>query len=649
MRRTVLRTILATIAAGALLVPQALTAAAQTASGLEVASISGREVSLILGLDPRSTFAPDTPTRGTVEIDGTVLPAHTSLEVTEDTRPNTAVLVLDASGSMAGARIGAARKAAVGFIDALPPEVAVGLVTFNDAVRVVSKPTTDREVIRRALEAVKPDGDTALYDAVARGIALAPEGSRARLVVLSDGKDTTSTMTLGAVNDEIAKAGVPVDVVAIRPSADERAVLAQMTDAGGGSLRSAATTDALVAAFADASKAFGARVLVTAILPDAVDASGKPITAVVAIGPEVFEGSTRLPVDPALAPAGVFAGRDPVSPTAIDAAAPSVVRDTVLPLLLAMLVAVCLFFVSFVVIKARHHARMVDRIEQVLRYRTGSQHTSASVARALDERPSRLAWLDALLLRTTRARKVQARLSAAEFDLTPAEWLLIRVGIGAVLAVIAGILLRSILAGLAIGAVLAWLGSLAVLQSRAAKRQRAFADSLPDFLMLLASGLRAGLSFTHALESAADEDRGEVGRQIRRALREVQVGASLDSALMECANRMENEDLRWTVTALAIQREVGGNLSSILDSAAATIKGRYELRREVRTLSAEGRLSAYILVALPLGVFAFLAVFRREYISLLWTDPLGIAMLVGLGLAMLVGWLWMRSIVRIRV
>jgi len=94
---------------------------------------------------------------------------------------------------------------------------------------------------------------------------------------------------------------------------------------------------------------------------------------------------------------------------------------------------------------------------------------------------------------------------------------------------------------------------------------------------------------------------------------------------------------------------VGGNLSVILDTAATTIKGRHALSREVRALSAEGRLSAYVLLALPVGVFAFLLVFRREYVSQLWTHPLGIAMLSALVILMVLGWLWMRAVVRIRV
>lgn len=115
------------------------------------------------------------------------------------------------------------------------------------------------------------------------------------------------------------------------------------------------------------------------------------------------------------------------------------------------------------------------------------------------------------------------------------------------------------------------------------------------------------------------------------------------------AERMDSDDLRWTIAALAIQREVGGNLSKILDTAAATIRARADLKREVRTLSAEGRLSAYVLLALPVGIFFFLLLSRRAYVQVFWTEPMGFVMLGMFGAAVLSGWFWIRKIVAVEV
>lgn len=625
-------------------------AVAQNAAGLEVAAVNGRAIELVMTLDPSVSITDQSQVRATVEIGRMVIPATTSIEMpstaSEDAIPDTAILVLDSSGSMAGARMAAAEQAANTFITAMRPEVRIGVFAFNDRVRRLSAPTLDRASVRAEIDALKPDGDTALYDAIDSAVSSLPMGANARVVVLSDGRDTVSTKTLAALRSTAATAGIPVDVVSIRPDAAELAVLRAIAQATGGTVRTASSSSELTDAFAQASAEFGSRIRMQAVIPDDVNASGQTATATVAIDAEVIEDSVQLPDSAALGAVSTQVSSS--SESAALAPSPSM-SDTLLPILLGLVVGLCLFLAGYVVIRSRHQRRTQARIEQVLRYRTGAQHTSVTIQRTIGERQPRFARLDAALARVSNTKRTAVRLSAAEFDITPAAWLLLRLATAGVLALIASVLFRNVLLGLLLGVAVTWLVAALVLRLRASSRQRAFADALPDFLMLLASGLRAGLSFTHALESAAEEDRGEVGRQIRRALREVQVGASLDVALMECANRMENEDLRWTVTALAIQREVGGNLSSILDSAAATIKARFELRREVRTLSAEGRLSAYILVALPLGVFAFLAVFRRPYISLLWTEPLGIALLVGLVILMVIGWLWMRSIVRIKV
>jgi tight adherence protein B len=186
------------------------------------------------------------------------------------------------------------------------------------------------------------------------------------------------------------------------------------------------------------------------------------------------------------------------------------------------------------------------------------------------------------------------------------------------------------------------------LKSRNGARKREFEERLADFLTIIASGLRAGLTFAQAIESAVGDGYGEVERQVRRALAEVQVGSTLDAALMRVAKKMESDDLKWTIAAIRIQREVGGNLSKILDTASVTIRNRDELKREIRTLSAEGRLSAYVLLALPLGIFGFLALSRRDYVEIFWTETVGMIMLAVFGMLVTAGWFWIRSVVTVK-
>jgi tight adherence protein B len=152
-----------------------------------------------------------------------------------------------------------------------------------------------------------------------------------------------------------------------------------------------------------------------------------------------------------------------------------------------------------------------------------------------------------------------------------------------------------------------------------------------------------------SVSAAASDGSGPVERQVRRALAEVKVGLTIDEALMRVAQRMGSDDLRWAIAALQIQREVGGNLAKILDTAAGTIRARDDLRREIATLSAEGRISAYVLVALPIGIFLFMMMGRRDYVEIFWTTGIGKLMLFGFTSAVGVGWFWIRKLVVVEV
>lgn len=176
-------------------------------------------------------------------------------------------------------------------------------------------------------------------------------------------------------------------------------------------------------------------------------------------------------------------------------------------------------------------------------------------------------------------------------------------------------------------------------------RRRAFEKALPDFLLMLASSLRAGLSLQRGIEAVSSEGDGEVERQLRRVSTEIAMGVQPDEALSNVATRMRSQDMNWVVVAIGIQRRVGGNLSAILDLVADTVRGREAIRQEVRAVSSEGRMSANVLVALPVGVFLLLLFTRRDYVSVLWLDPTGRALMFTTISLIVTGLVWVRNMV----
>ena len=187
----------------------------------------------------------------------------------------------------------------------------------------------------------------------------------------------------------------------------------------------------------------------------------------------------------------------------------------------------------------------------------------------------------------------------------------------------------------------------AALQGAIDHRARLFATQLPDVLKLTASSLRAGFSLLQGLEAVSKQLREPSAAEMQRVLAEARLGRPVEDALEAAAARIRNRDFSESVAAVRIQQEAGGNLATLFDTLAETMVARLRLRREVRTLTAEGRLSAYILGAMPLLLGLFIFSVNRAYMEALFQTFTGKIMLVGALLLQVVGFYWMYRVVTI--
>jgi tight adherence protein B len=194
-------------------------------------------------------------------------------------------------------------------------------------------------------------------------------------------------------------------------------------------------------------------------------------------------------------------------------------------------------------------------------------------------------------------------------------------------------------------------GSLPLLQLILKKKERMakFEKQLPDALELVARALRAGHAFTSGMKLAAEEFGDPLGPEFEKTLDEINFGVSVSDSLKEMTKRVESQDLKFFVVSVILQRETGGNLAEIIDSIAYIIRERFKLRGKIRILSAEGKLSAVILVALPFCIAAYVRFMNPEYINLLVTRAAGKAMLLCAGIMMAAGIIVIRKMINIRV
>jgi tight adherence protein B len=244
--------------------------------------------------------------------------------------------------------------------------------------------------------------------------------------------------------------------------------------------------------------------------------------------------------------------------------------------------------------------------------------------------------------------RLELKLEQAGLPMKAGEFAAVTVVAALVGGAVAGILLPNVIFIVIMAAAIGVLPFVWLTRSRN-QRQKKMSEQLADVLAILASSLRAGHSFLQALDQVANEIKDPSASEFHRVVSEIRLGRSVDDAMVEMADRVGSEDLRWAVMAVNIQRQVGGNLAEVLDIVANTVRERAYVQRQVRVLSAEGRISIGILSALPFGIFAYLAIVNPSYASLLFTTMMGRILLVVGGSLMAAGIFVMTRIVKIDV
>jgi tight adherence protein B len=515
------------------------------------------------------------------------------------------MILLDVNQSFPAAGAAAEQSAAVSYLKALPSNVRAGLITFSGSWTLVMRPTTARRAMTAAISSVQRSGldSTGLAGALARAqSAKAPLGPAAnvRVLVLSDAEGLTGPAPTSLV---------PADVVAWRFETDDnQPILVSLAAMTGGRVAAPTAADTLAAEFQ----------------------AGTP-------SPSVPQSTATRPAATAAATASV-----PVS-------APWHFSAWLLGSIGALVAAFGAMF--FLVLGASVSGRRGRRL--------AGQVGSYGPARAVDKpvnQESQGKVAGAVIGVAERAlhargtdRTLAERLDVAGLTIKPAEFVVLGSCVSFVLAAGLTILIGTFLIGVPVGVLAGALGMRLLLTVRIDRRRAAFGDQLPDVLQLIASSLQSGFSLAQAADAVVREGTQPAAAEFARALGESRIGADLADALDGVATRMDSQDMRWTVMAIRIQRSVGGNLAEVLRNTIATMRERAFLRRHVKALSAEGRLSAYILVALPLLIAGWLFYSSRSYMRLLYATPVGLIMLIGAAVLMVVGAIWMRALIKVEV
>ncbi|WP_430332007.1 type II secretion system F family protein [Rhodococcus sp. ACT016] len=535
------------------------------------------------------------------------------------------VLAIDVSGGMSGRALDDVKQAASDFVRQAPSGSHIGIVAISTRPQVISELTTDTGELLRRIRELTSGGNSAIADSIVTAAGILDRGAAPNniLLLLTDGADNSSAHSMAEADEALDRAHASLYTVEMSTPETDSALLQQITRQAHGQYATAGDTAALSAIYQSVARALGNLYVV-----HYKSKSGGFTQVVVSVrSGAVNQVSAPFPVTLP----------DASAPPNVDTSAADGLFASTTAMVLGLLACYLALVGGVLAVAGKAPARISPE-------RRGRAENQESALSRFAERL--VQWIDHNLRRRGRIAARTQALQEAGLKLRPGDFITL-VAAASLTAAAVGLLLSGVLLAIAFAAVAVAL-SRVYLKVLASRRRAAFSDQLDDSLQLLASNLRAGHSMLRSLDAVSREAEAPTAEEFARVVNETRVGRDLGDSLDNVAQRMQSEDFNWIAQAIAINREVGGDLAEVLDQVGNTIRERNQIRRQVKALAAEGKLSAYVLMALPFGITGFLAVSNPEYLSKLTGSPIGYVF-IGVGLVMLtVGGLWMRKVVSVK-
>lgn len=555
------------------------------------------------------------------------------------------VIAIDVSGSMS--RDGSLEVVKTGLervVADLVPGEAMGIVAFGDDAIVESEVTTDRAALGKAIAGLSapPNSRTALWDGVGESAQLLTglENREPRFVLITDGFDDSSERTQAQALAALASTGAPAVGVAYGEAKElEIGEIQSVVDRAGGKLIEAPKRADLLDAMGDLAAAIDNEYVVTY----ASEATRGATDLEVSVGADEDRKTFVVGTDAA-------GQANLASPDVTASKIPGILRSDVgkyLAIALAAL-AVGLGVLGFGLLAGKDESSL----DAVLASYTepgggadGDENDGALAQTAILQRA--VSFTERLAERQGILTKIEQKLERADLPLRAAEGLFFYIAAATIITVL-GLVLGG-LTGMLLAAMLGFILPRAILNFLARRRQKAFTGQLPDTLSLLSGSLRAGYSLVQGVDAVSVEVAEPMGKELRRVMTENRLGRDLEESLEATAERMKSPDFDWAVMAIRIQREVGGNLAELLMTVSETMISRERLRRDVASLTAEGKISAIVLGFLPVGLGAVMYVVNPDYMGVLFSRTVGRGMLAAGVVMALVGFAWMKKTITIEV
>jgi tight adherence protein B len=549
------------------------------------------------------------------------------LSVVPTTNRFAVLLLIDASTSMRGDPIHGAMAAARAFAAQRPAAQPLGIVTFNATPNVLAKPTTDADTLNQALES-RPTlvRGTHIYDALATALREIDPAKydAAAVVILSDGHDYGSTATPAKIASAASAAHARLFTVGLESSLFDPSSLRSIANLGDGEYLGAASPRALAAIYRSLgdqlANAYTIRYLSTS-------PTGANVKVVVTAGNErATSGYTAPNVrTPGELPASLKDSGDAKESFLSSKAGAAIVA-----------IAVLLLVIGGIGLPFQHHARRAALRQRI------SDYGNTPVGADDEALPSGRRH------RGPRMERLAEALELARMDVGPGQFVALTIGGTILLAFLMTIIFATAFLGV-LSAIAGPLIARALVRRNIAKQRRLFADQLADSIQGVTSSMRTGHSFVGALSQLVDDAPEPTASEFRRVMADERLGVPLDVALGRMVARMDNRDLQQVGLVTVIQRETGGNGAEALDRVVGNIRARDDIRRLVRTLAAQGRLSQGVLTALPIATALVLKGVGGSAMDPLFNTSYGHALLGVAAALIAIGGAWIGRIIKVKV
>jgi tight adherence protein B len=557
-----------------------------------------------------------------------------------------AVLVIDASTSMEGTPERAAYAAARAFAAQRKGQEQLAVVTYNVEPTAVLPFTTEQAAIDQALSKQPPFlFGTHIYDAVTHSLELLRQAhiSAGTIVVLSDGQehrgagDTANHESEASAAAAARAAHVRVFAVGLTSRVSRLDALRKLARDTGGRYIETSSIGRLREIYKELGSSFASEYL---LRYRSLAGPGKHIEVTFHV--DGLKGVARAEYETPKLAVAKRGPTPPYKPSVFDRISSSTFTMTIIALIVAGLIGLGVTSALSGPKKGTVRRRLAEFVSMPAALRDGSRRPTAQLTEKM------LEGTDTALRGSSRWRRFRWELEIAKVTMPP-EQIVVLTAVGSLLALLMiNFVIGSLLVGIIIALAIPF-GVRSLLKHKLARQRKLFAEQLPDNLQVLASALRAGHSFIGALSVVVNDAPEPARSEFQRVVADEQLGVPIDEALHVVVERMESAELEQVALVAALQRETGGNTAEVLDRVTDTIRERFELRRTVQTLTAQGRMSRWVLTALPLFLLLAITLINPGYMNVMYDSVIGRVLLVLAGISVLGGSLVIKRIVNIKV